>query len=284
MIQTLVNQHNNELVFRLERFTNLDQFSDLQRNNNYSIILLQSKRFDLKVDFSEYQLYENHMICLSPYQLFMISSIEECSGYMLNFNPEFFYTSRHQNELETEVLLFGNFYGSPFFKLLEETQLYNLINQMSIEIHRNSIAQREVLLAFLKVFLIESVRQKKKFDKKPMLKLGGRQAEILENLLDNIESNYAQLHTPQDYADLLCVSTRTLSVITKKYLNQTVTSLIINRIIISAKRELYLSSKPIKQIASDLGYDDEFYFSRLFKKKVGVSPISYRNSIRLNKL
>ncbi|MBL8993338.1 MAG: helix-turn-helix transcriptional regulator [Spirochaetia bacterium] len=33
---------------------------------------------------------------------------------------------------------------------------------------------------------------------------------------------------------------------------------------------------PIFRIASDLGYDDEFYFSRLFKKQIGVSPQHYR--------
>jgi len=35
----------------------------------------------------------------------------------------------------------------------------------------------------------------------------------------------------------------------------------------------------IKKIASSLGYDDPYYFSRLFKKKIGVSPTQYRSMI-----
>lgn len=34
----------------------------------------------------------------------------------------------------------------------------------------------------------------------------------------------------------------------------------------------------------ELGYEDEFYFSRYFKKKVGVSPQIFRNTIGFDKL
>ena len=284
MVQTIINKQNNELAFRLEKFNNLDQFDHLQRKNYYSIILLKSNSFDLKVDFSEYQLVENHIVCLSPYQPFMITSKEESSGFILSFHPDFFCTYRHQNEIETEGVLFGNFHGLPFFKLSEEDLFFNLRDQISREMNKDSIAQHEVLVAFLKVFLIESVRLKKKFDKDAVLKFTDRQSEILQNLVDAIESNYATLHTPQEYADMLCVSSRTLAGIVKKYLNQTLTSIITNRIIIGAKRELYLTSKPVKQIAAALGYDDEFYFSRFFKKKVGVSPDIYRKTVGFAKL
>ncbi|GAA3651609.1 helix-turn-helix domain-containing protein [Flavivirga jejuensis] len=284
MAQIIINKQNNELAFRLERFNNLNQFDHLQRKNYYSIILLCSNSFNLKVDFSEYQLEANHMICLSPYQPFMITSKGECSGFILNFHPDFFCTYRHQNEIETEGVLFGNFHGLPYFKLSEEALFFNLIDQILREMDKDSIAQHEVLVAFLKVFLIESVRQKKKFDKDTVLKFADRQSEVLQNLVDAIEGNYSKLHAPQEYADMLCVSSKTLAKMVKKYLNLTLTCLITNRIIIAAKRELYLTSKPVKQIATFLGYEDEFYFSRFFKKKVGVSPDIYRKTVGFAKL
>ncbi len=36
------------------------------------------------------------------------------------------------------------------------------------------------------------------------------------------------------------------------------------------------STKPVKAIAAELGFRDEYYFSNLFKKKAGVSPSAYR--------
>ena len=55
--------------------------------------------------------------------------------------------------------------------------------------------------------------------------------------------------------------------------------MISERIIIEAKRELYLTSKPVKEIAYHLGYTDEYYFSRFFKANAGVSPQIYRDTV-----
>ena len=131
----------------------------------------------------------------------------------------------------------------------------------------------------MKIFLIEAVRQKKQFDKDQQAAFGGHQSEVMQNLIDLIESKFSEVHAPQDYADLLCISPKALGKITKKYLNQTLTDLISSRIIVEAKRELYLTSKTVKMVSTQLGYEDEFYFSRLFKKKVGVSPDTYRRTV-----
>lgn len=284
MAQIIINKQNDELAFRLEKFNDLSQFDHLQRKNYYSIILLNGINYKLTADLSSYELQGDQMLCLAPYQPFMIASKERSTGYMLNFHPDFFCTYRHQNEIETEGTLFNNFHGLPYFQISEEALFFNLIDQISREMDRDSIAQHEVLVAFLKIFLIEAVRQKKKFDQAVMPKFYDSRSEILQNLVDAIENNYSRLHSPNEYADVLCVSPKTLAGISKKYLNQTPTSLISNRIIIEAKRELYLTSKPVKQIAAFLGYEDEFYFSRFFKKKVGVSPDIYRKTVGFAKL
>ena len=51
------------------------------------------------------------------------------------------------------------------------------------------------------------------------------------------------------------------------------------RIIIEAKRELYLTNKTVKEIAYELGFSDEFYFSRFFKNNTEVSPQLYREKV-----
>ena len=38
------------------------------------------------------------------------------------------------------------------------------------------------------------------------------------------------------------------------------------------------SAKPVKLIAAEIGFPDEYYFSRLFKKRTGVSPSDYRGN------
>ncbi|RKX40274.1 MAG: AraC family transcriptional regulator, partial [Verrucomicrobia bacterium] len=40
------------------------------------------------------------------------------------------------------------------------------------------------------------------------------------------------------------------------------------------------TDQSVKAIAEGLGYDDPYYFSRLFKKIQGCSPTHYRDSIK----
>jgi len=43
---------------------------------------------------------------------------------------------------------------------------------------------------------------------------------------------------------------------------------------------LDLTDLSVKEVSTAIGIDDPFYFSRLFKKIIGVSPKSYRNQLR----
>lgn len=45
---------------------------------------------------------------------------------------------------------------------------------------------------------------------------------------------------------------------------------------LEAKRLLLFTDKQAQEIAFELGYDDPAYFSRLFKKYIGVSPLDFR--------
>ncbi len=102
---------------------------------------------------------------------------------------------------------------------------------------------------------------------------------ILQNLKDAIEKDFRTNHSAIDYAQSLNISAKALAKITKTYFNKTLTDLISERIIIEAKRELYLTNKAIKEIAYELGYNDEYYFTRFFKTNADISPQMYRDTV-----
>ena len=78
---------------------------------------------------------------------------------------------------------------------------------------------------------------------------------------------------------MLFVTAKTLGKVSKAYYNKSISCIINERIIIEAKRELYLTNKAIKEIAYELGYEDEYYFSRFFKVNADVSPQLYRETV-----
>ncbi|MDR1248761.1 MAG: AraC family transcriptional regulator [Treponema sp.] len=49
---------------------------------------------------------------------------------------------------------------------------------------------------------------------------------------------------------------------------------------LAASRDLYFSELPVKDIAYSYGVEDPYYFSRIFKKIMGVSPQQYRSMVK----
>ena len=106
----------------------------------------------------------------------------------------------------------------------------------------------------------------------------------MKNLKDAIEHYFRKEHSASYYSGLLNISTKALAKIIKSHLGKPLNHLISERIVVEAKRELYLTSKPAKEIAYDLGFNDEYYFSRFFKKNAAISPQTYRDTVGSGKL
>ena len=52
--------------------------------------------------------------------------------------------------------------------------------------------------------------------------------------------------------------------------------MIAERVLVEAQRELIYTNSTIQQIAAGLGFEDESYFGRVFRKATGLSPQAYR--------
>jgi AraC-like DNA-binding protein len=145
---------------------------------------------------------------------------------------------------------------------------------------RNWAFPYDLLVSQLKIFLITASRIKVGQSPKAAADFSGNQHPlILQDLKGAIETHFKAKHTASDYAELLHISSKALAKICKSYFNKTLTDLIGERIVIEAKRELYLTNKSVKEIAWELGYEDEHYFSRFFKRNVEISPQFYRDTI-----
>jgi len=49
------------------------------------------------------------------------------------------------------------------------------------------------------------------------------------------------------------------------------------RVLHEAQRDLIYTHLPIKQLAANLGFDDDAYFSRFFRKHTGITPTDFRH-------
>jgi AraC-like DNA-binding protein len=282
---TLLNEQNGNLGFKLFFFEDNSYFDHLQRNNYYAVIWVKEGTGVLKTGFSEYHFEQNSLFSFAPYQPFLFSA-NFIKGVAVYFHSDFFCIHKHQTEVTCNGVLFNNIYDTPFFSVDQhlETTLNGVIDQIRSEIQNPGLAQYELLISFMKIFLIAASRAKA-VQQPHALEVKQDKAEpfILQGLKEAIDKEFKSKHAPSDYAALLNISLNALTRITKTYFNKNLTSLIAERIIIEAKRELYLTNKSIKELAFELGYEDEYYFSRFFKKNTSISPQMYRATVGFGK-
>lgn len=278
---TLVDPKNGNLAFKIFSFSDNSHFDHVQRNNYYSIIINLTGNGKLKSDFSSYDFSEGSMLCFAPYQPYLIAC-ENMSGIVLHFHPDFFCIHQHHKEVACHGVLFNNIYQPPFIRLSHQdiSSFSHIIRQMQAEMQNAALAQYELLISYLKIFLITASRLRVDQSPDALTKVSGlKEPFVLQNLKDAIEENFKTKHSPAEYADMLNISAKALAKITRNHFNKTLTNMIAERIVIEAKRELYLTSKPVKSIAYELGFNDEFYFSRFFKNNADISPQLYRDTV-----
>jgi len=279
---TLVNQQNGNLAFKLFSFEDGSYFDHIQRNNYYSLVWLTQGNGKVKADFSEYDFRPNSLFTFSPYQPFMLAASKNLIGVAIQFHPDFFCIHKHQKEVACNGILFNNIYQPPFITIDDKSSetFKMLMEQMKTEMQNPALAQYELLISYLKIFLITASRLKTEQEPTALQAVAElKEPFILQNLKDAIEKDFKTKHTASDYAKALNISVKALAKITKAHSNKTLTDLISERIIIEAKRELYLTNKAIKEIAYELGYQDEYYFSRFFKTNADISPQMYRDTV-----
>lgn len=107
----------------------------------------------------------------------------------------------------------------------------------------------------------------------PVLSRRSRQLERFRSLIDE---NMRRRWSVAQYAGQLGISAGQLSRLTRESLGKSSIDLINERVLVEAQRELIYTNASIKQIADGLGFEDESYFGRFFRKHMGVSPLAYR--------
>jgi AraC-like DNA-binding protein len=101
-----------------------------------------------------------------------------------------------------------------------------------------------------------------------------------ERCLAIIQQNYREMKSIARLAEECHISTGYLSRIFKKYAGES-PSEILTRLKLNRAGELLLQDNLlIKEISDEVGYEDPYHFSRLFKQHYGMSPKHFRESVK----
>jgi AraC-like DNA-binding protein len=273
----LYDPRNGDLSLKIEPFELAVGDFELPRSNYFTIYWVREGAGTFQADFGSYPFRANSLLSLVPYQFSRMRSTAPLRGRMIQFHANFFCIETHHEEVGCNGVLFNNLYGFPVVRLDagHAEEFARLFEDMSRELRAGALAHSEVLVAYLKIFLVQATRLKLQQQDVSDAR-AERPPEMLSRLQELIEAHFRKQHAPAHYAEQLAMAPKSLARVVKTHLHKTLTELIRERIVKEAKWELLHTTKPVKQIAADLGFDDMFYFSRLFKRATGCSPSFFR--------
>ncbi|WP_298425506.1 helix-turn-helix transcriptional regulator [uncultured Kordia sp.] len=102
--------------------------------------------------------------------------------------------------------------------------------------------------------------------------------EIIKKFNDLVDIYFKEEHNISFYEKKLDLKSKYLSKLSKKHNTAPPCQVLINKQIEFSKQLLKNTQKTIKEIAIEMNFEDQYYFSKLFKNKTGVSPSEFRRT------
>ena len=114
------------------------------------------------------------------------------------------------------------------------------------------------------------------------LRLASAKSEVKDNRIQQtltyIRKNIGQTIDFDHLASMACMSKGHFFRTFREHTGETPNQFVTKRKLELAELALVTTNKPIKNIATSLGYEDYSYFIRAFRKNVGVTPQQYREN------
>lgn len=253
-------------------------FNKSEQVESYTIYWIKEGKGNYKIDFNNYSFNDNVLFFLSPGQMFSVDTEKVKEAYKLTFVRDFYCIQVHDKEVSCNGVLFNNIYETPYVSPCEKdvVKLEFILENLIEEFNNSGAAQYDMLQAYLKQFIIHSVRIKKD---NHIIK-DDKETKLFKDFSLLVEQLFTKHHSVSLYAERLGVSPKTLSKHFQKLGVQTPSDFIKNRIITEAKRKLIYTDDSIKQIAYDLGFNDPSYFTRFYTKATQKSPLKFKKDYK----
>ncbi len=254
--------------------------------NLYSVTLKTKSPLQLKygrsfIDFAEGSLYG-----CAPSQVLEVSettAIGDFEGWALYFHPDLILDHALNGKISSYGFFDYETNEALHLSAQEKETLNSIVEKIDKECATNiDEFSRDVLISNIELLLnyIRRYYSRQFITRKSQnTDLLSRFEQLIKAYFDSEKMETEGLPTVQYFAKALHLSPSYLSDLLKKETGKNAQEQIHFYLIEKAKNLLLNSEETVSEIAYSLGFEHPPYFSRLFKKKVGMSPSDYRVSM-----
>jgi len=278
-----IKYNKTYIDFNMLNINDIESISNTEstRGKWNSIVLVTGGDGLLQIDFDEFIALNGKVFFIEKYRVWNWVRQNNLQGIMVQFTDSFYnhiYTGNLK--LKSDQTLIGEI--PPFIKIKpgDKTEwmfLLDIIQKEYTDAGRNS---REIICLTLKIIILMYRRNSQSGSE---VFESGHKKNLLNEFRKLVNSRFYSLKTAKDYARELNITPNYLNALCQEYFLKTVSEIIQERVILEAKRLLMHTSYSISEIGYNLGFKDNSYFGRYFKKAVGMTPKEFRVSFFTSK-
>lgn len=245
----------------------LEKIKKPHRHDYFSIYFLISGETIQFIDFHEYKVQANALIVMRPEQIHFHVKAKNAKLLLINFKEQFLISLQSRNNwhdiFATDVIELDSDIMQSFM---------NFINLM-IEEYDEDLKNKEILAKLFSALLDKISLHLKRNDS---LEKRKKYNSIYKGFKQLVTVHALEEVKVSDYAKRLFVSPGHLNDVVKEITGKNAKTLISEQRILEAKRLLFWTNTPIREIAYKTGFDDPAYFTRFFKKYTGLLPSDFQ--------
>lgn len=290
-LNILPPEHPQVMVLDLEKDTELlkNQIKNSPpiTNDFYLISMKRVIQGQYIYGRTQYDFQKGIMLFTSPNQVLAWENVEiDRSGYAITFHKDFLKGHELFNKIKDYHFFNYSVNESLHLSPIEEKTIEMIYKNLYKEYYANPddfskdiiLAHIDTLLQYCKRFYNRQFIHRKELNKSIVFRF----KRILQRHLDEGLLQDNGVPSLQFLAEEMQMSQRYMSDALKKETGQSATDNINLFLIEQAKNLLLMPNVTVSETAYSLGFEYPQYFSRLFKKKTGMSPKTYIESSSLN--
>ncbi|MDH8702407.1 AraC family transcriptional activator of pobA [Dysgonomonadaceae bacterium PH5-43] len=202
----------------------------------------------------------------------VIERSPDFQGWHFRFNPEYINNTLRDEDIVNDIELISSFLYQ--YPLRLNNKAFDRVSQLFSFIIDLSNGNNSLLI---KTYFVAIILEVKKLLGESALDFYPAKAfTIVKRYNDLLCANLDNEHDLSFYAEQLNISPNHLNKCVKTVLGKTSISILNEKRISKAKLLLASTDLTVSEISFQLGFLDQSYFSRFFKRTVGMSPIEYR--------
>jgi AraC-like DNA-binding protein/mannose-6-phosphate isomerase-like protein (cupin superfamily) len=230
------------------------------------------------IDGNKYEIKPPCVFFMSPGQAHKLELSHDIEGFIFIFTSDFYLLNRsNQNSLIEFPFFYTIHQDNPPLLLENESDirfLENLFRQSIAEIGRPGDYFLEMLRSILDLILTTCAARYQVSEN--MLNKGKGQI-LVKRFFHLVEENHQKNLSLSDYSGMIGVTPNHLTQTVKLLTGKTSSQIIKAKQLLEIKRLLVHTNLSVSEIANQLNFEDQSYFTKFFKRETGITPIQYRS-------